>query len=78
AGVGLIPTWNDLVIHTVDSTHRGLGGKLLVGMSKPIDVTKTEPRVALELRRVGWASVDRSLWPGFMTSMITLTEELSR
>jgi hypothetical protein len=78
AGVGLVPTWNDLVIHTVDSTHRGLGGKLLVGMSKPIDVTKTEPRVALELRRVGWASVDRSLWPGFMTSMITLTEELSR
>ena len=77
-GVGVVPTWNDLVTHTVDSTHLGLGDKLLVGLSKPIDVSKTRPRVALELRRIGWASVDRSLWPGLMTSMLNLTEELSR
>lgn len=77
-GVGVVPTWNDLVTHTVDPTHLGLGDRLLVGLSKPIDVSKTRPRVALELRRIGWASVDRSLWPGFMTSVFSLTEELSR
>jgi hypothetical protein len=77
-GLGVVPTWNDLVAHTLDSTHLGLGDRLLVPLSKPIDVSKTWPRVALELRRVGWASVDRSLWPGFMTSVLDLTEELSR
>jgi hypothetical protein len=77
-GLGVVPTWNDLVVHTLDSTHLGLGDRLLVPLSKPIDVSKTRPRVALELRRVGWASVDRSLWPGFMTSVFDLTEELSR
>jgi hypothetical protein len=77
-GLGVVPTWNDLVAHTLDSTHLHLGDRLLVPLSKAIDVSKTWPRVALELRRVGWASVDRSLWPGFMTSVFDLTEELSR
>jgi hypothetical protein len=78
AGVGVVPTWNDLVTHTVDPTHLGLGNRLLVGLSKPIDVSTTQPRVALELRRIGWASVYSDQWPKFMTSMLDLTEELSR
>jgi len=78
AEFGVVPTWNDLVEHTLDPTHLGWGDRLLVPLSKPIDVAKTRPRVALELRRIGWASVDRSLWPDLMTSLAGLTGELSR
>ncbi|HEY3002748.1 MAG TPA: S8 family serine peptidase [Kribbellaceae bacterium] len=78
AEFGVVPTWNDLVEHALDPRHRGWGDRLLVPLSKPIDVAKTRPRVAMELRRIGWASVDRSLWPDLMTGLVDLTEELSR
>ncbi|HKA50270.1 MAG TPA: hypothetical protein VKK19_11840 [Candidatus Dormibacteraeota bacterium] len=72
------PTWNDVVEHTLNSTHRGWGDRLLVPMSTPLDVSKTSPRVLLELRRVGFTAVDRSDWEGFMLRMHSLTDELDR
>jgi hypothetical protein len=75
---GVAPTWNDVVEHTLNSTHRGWGDRLLVPMSTPLDVSKTSPRVLLELRRVGFTAVDRSDWEGFMLRMHSLTDELDR
>jgi len=74
----VVPTWNDVVDHTLDSTHRGWGDRLLVPISTPLDVSKTRPRVLLELRRVGFTAVDRSDWEGFMLRMHSLTDELDR
>jgi len=75
---GVVPTWNDVVEHTLDSTHRRWGDRLLVPGSTPLDVSKTSPRVLLELRRVGFTAVDRSDWEGFMLRMLSLTDELDR
>ncbi len=75
---GVAPTWNDVVEHTLDPTHRGWGDRLLVPLSTPLDVNKTRPRVLLELRRVGFIAVDRSDWEGFMLRMHSLTDELDR
>jgi hypothetical protein len=74
----VVPTWNDLVDHTLDPTHRGWGERLLVTHSTPIDVSKTWPRVLLELRRAGFTTVDRSLWEGFMLRLHALTRDLDR
>ncbi|HET6987152.1 MAG TPA: hypothetical protein VFI00_11080 [Kribbella sp.] len=78
AALGVTPTWNDVVDHTLDPTHRGWGDRLLVPASTPLDVSKTRPRVLLELRRVGFASVDRSAWEGFMLRVHALTADLDR
>jgi hypothetical protein len=75
---GVVPTWNDLVDHTLDPTHRGWGERLLVTHSTPIDVSKTWPRVLLELRRAGFTTVDQSLWEGFMLRLHALTRDLDR
>lgn len=75
---GRVPTWDDLVAHTLDGTHAGWGHRLLVTHSKPLDVSKTRPRVALELRRIGFAAVDRSKWDGLVQRVFALTEELNR
>jgi hypothetical protein len=78
AAFGRVPTWNDLVDHTLDRTLHGWGDRLLVPLSSQIDVANTRPRVALELRRIGFASVDRSLWPGLMAATFEMTRDLSR
>jgi len=75
---GVVPTWNDVVEHTLDSTHRRWGDRLLVPGSTPLDVSKTSPRVLLELRRVGFTTVKQSTWKGFMLRMLSLTDELDR
>jgi len=75
---GSAPTWDDLVAHTLDSTHRGFGDRLLVGFSKKIDVSKTKPRVALELRRIGFAAVFSRQWPALMNQVAGMVERLNR
>jgi hypothetical protein len=75
-GLGTLPTWNDLVEHTMDSTHNGWGDRLLVPMSNAIKVSKTTPRVAIELRRIGFASVYARSWPGLMRSVFRLASKL--
>ena len=73
-----VPTWNDLVDHTLDPTHRGWGERLLVPMSRPIPVSRTSPRVAIELRRIGFASVYARQWPGLMRSAFRLVHQLDQ
>lgn len=80
-----VPTWDDLVDHTLDPTHRGWGERLLLPLSrpgvagtKPILISKTSPRVAIELRRIGFASVYSHQWPGLMRSIFKLVDELDR
>ena len=75
---GFVPTWDDLVDHTLDPTHRGLGDRLWVSHSKPRDISVTNPRVLLELRRAGFAPVDSLRWKGFMQAAHTLTADLDR
>ncbi len=78
AEFGTVPTWNDLVEHTLDKTHKGWGDRLLVPISRPIPVSVTSPRVALELRRIGFASVYARQWPGLMCSVFRLVQRLDR
>jgi hypothetical protein len=75
---GFVPTWDDLVEHTLDGTHRGMGDRLWVSHSKPKDIGVTRPRVLLELRRIGFTPVDHSLWGPFMVRLQTLTADLNR
>jgi hypothetical protein len=75
---GSAPTWNDLVAHTLDSTHKGWGDRLLVGFSKKIDLSRTKPRVALELRRIGFDAVFAGQWPALMRQVAGMVERLNR
>jgi hypothetical protein len=75
--VGVVPTWNDLVEHTLDATHRDWGDRLWVPLSKQVDVSKTRPRVLLELRRIGFAAVERARWKPFILRMHALTKSLN-
>jgi hypothetical protein len=75
--VGVVPTWNDLVEHTLDATHRGWGDRLWVPLSTQVDVSKTWPRVLLELRRIGFAAVDQKRWKPLMLTMHALTRDLN-
>lgn len=71
------PTWDDLLAHTLDSTHRGWGDRLLAPLSKIIPLSITKPRVAIELRRIGWASVFARQWPGMIDRIVRMTERLN-
>ncbi len=75
---GVIPTWDDLVEHTLDPTHRGWGDRLWVTHSKKKDIDETRPRVLLELRRAGFAAVGSSAWQPFMLRVHALTADLNR
>jgi hypothetical protein len=77
-GLGRAPTWDDLVDHTIGGGHGPRANDLMVTHSTPLDVSRTRPRVALELRRIGFAAVDRSRWDGFLQRVFALTEELNR
>jgi hypothetical protein len=50
----------------------------MVPISERLDVSKTRPRVALELRRIGFAPVDRTRWDGFMSRVFGMTLDLNR
>jgi hypothetical protein len=69
-------TWDDLIDHTLDHTHKGLGSRLLVRLSNPITIDKTNPRVALEMRRIGFASVFDNQWPGLVRSILKVVRGL--
>lgn len=84
---GTAPTWDDLVEHTLNKDHHTWGDRLMVpsyrtppkpsdDASKIIGMDKTKPRVALELRRIGFAAVFSSQWPGFMRQVFAMTKKL--
>ncbi len=84
---GSEPTWNDFIEHTLDSTHKGWGDVLMVpshtgstklnaDSSRIIGIDKTRPRVALELRRLGFASVFDDRWGPLMRQIFNMTQKL--
>lgn len=84
---GSVPTWNDFIEHTLDSTHNSWGDVLMVpshtgstklnaDSSRIIGIDKTWPRVALELRRLGFASVFDNRWERLMRRIFTMTKKL--
>ena len=75
---GFVPTWDDLVEHTLDRTHRGMDDQLWVSHSKPKDIGVTRPRVLLELRRIGFSTVDPALWGPLMLKVQKLASDLNR
>ena len=76
AEFGSVPTWDDLVEHTLNSGHKGWGDRLLVPISKKIGIDKTWPRVAVELRRIGFNAVFDHQWKGLMNRIFTMTKKL--
>lgn len=75
---GSVPTWDDLVEHTLNAGHNGWGDRLMVPLSKKIDLGKTFPRVALELRRIGFAAMFDRDWERFMTRVFRLVRKLNQ
>jgi hypothetical protein len=74
---GSVPTWDDLVAHTLDPTHKGWGSRLIVPLSKKIDLARTKPGVALELRRIGFNAVFASDWANLMRGIVALSRRLN-
>lgn len=74
---GSVPTWDDLVEHTLNAGHNGWGDRLMVPLSKKIDLSKTFPRVALELRRIGFAAMFDRDWDRFMKRVFKLVAKLN-
>ncbi|MFB9991365.1 hypothetical protein ACFFLM_05160 [Deinococcus oregonensis] len=77
AEFGTVPTWDDLVEHTLNSGHNGWGDRLMVPLSKKIDISKTFPRVALELRRIGFAAMFDRDWERLMKRVFKLVAKLN-
>lgn len=77
AEFGSVPTWDDLVDHTLNPAHNGWGDRLMVPLSKQIGIDKTFPRVALELRRIGFAAMFDRDWERFMKRMFKLVGKLN-
>lgn len=71
-----VPTWNDLIDHTLNASHNGWGNRLLVPISKSIGISKTFPNVALELRRVGFEAMYDYKWKSFMEHVFNLVKKL--
>jgi hypothetical protein len=74
---GSAPTWDDLVEHTLDQSHKTWGSRLLVPISHQIPLDKTRPRFAVEMRRIGWTSVFSSQWPGLVARVLKLARKLN-
>ena len=84
AEFGTVPTWDDLVEHTLDPTHNRWGHRVLVkptgaGQWNFVDffLNQTRPRVALELRRIGFAPVAAKDWAPLMRSIFEMTRQLN-
>jgi hypothetical protein len=73
---GVIPTWNDLIEHTLNSSHNSWGNRLIVPLSKQIGLNKTSPNVALELRRVGFRAMFDYDWKRFMLNVFNLIKNI--
>jgi hypothetical protein len=76
AEFGSVPTWDDLVEHTLASSHKGWGARLLVPISHVIAIDKTYPRLAVEMRRIGFASVFDDKWPGLTKRVLRVARSL--
>lgn len=76
SALGGAVTWDDLVEHTLDSTHRSWGDVLLPQGSTAIGLDKTKPRVAIEMRRIGFDAVFASQWPALMGDLFALAKKL--
>jgi hypothetical protein len=76
SGFGSVPTWDDLVEHTLDSKHKTWGDRLLVSLSNIIDLKNTQPRIAIEMRRLGFDQVFDWQWRGLMQRVYALAEKL--
>ena len=74
---GTVPTWHDLVEHTLDPTHKGWGSRLIVPLSKTIPLDRTKPGVAVELRRIGFNAVFARDWAGLMRRIAALSRRLN-
>ena len=73
---GSVPTWNDLIEHTINPAHKGWGSRLIVPLSNKIGLDKTAPNVALELRRIGFRAMFDSDWKKFMEHIFNLIKTL--
>lgn len=73
---GVVPTWNDLIAHTLDSSHNSWGSRLIVPLSNQIGLDKTSPNVALELRRVGFRPMFDYDWKRFMENVFNLIKKI--
>ena len=84
AEFGTVPTWDDLVEHTLNPTHNNWGHRVLVSQTGPgqwnftdFFLNQTRPRIALELRRIGFAPVLAKDWTPLMGSLFQLTQKLN-
>jgi hypothetical protein len=73
---GVVPTWSDLIEHTLNSSHNSWGNRLIVPLSKQIGLDKTVPNVALELRRVGFRAMFDYDWKRFMENVFKLIKNI--
>jgi hypothetical protein len=84
---GHVPTWDDFVQHTLDSSHKSWGHRLMVPShtsspkmlgesSKIIPMSITKPFVALELRRIGFKEVFARDWPGLMSQVFDMNNAI--
>ena len=71
-----IPTWDDFIEHTLNSSHNGWGVRLMVPISKQILLANTSPNVALELRRVGFRPMFDNDWGGFMEHIFKIIDKI--
>jgi hypothetical protein len=85
------PTWSRLVdalvkeipvIVTKENTvgkkgHRKGDEILIAPLSSKIDWDKTKPRIAVEMRRLGFAPVSFSKWPGLMQRLRSLAQTVN-
>jgi hypothetical protein len=74
---GTVPTWDDLLAHTLNPAHKGWGDRLMVPLSNIISLSHTKPRVPLELRRIGFNAVFNHQWKNLMNNIFKLTKKLN-
>ena len=72
-----MPTWDDLLAHTLNPAHKGWGDRLMVPLSNIISLSHTKPRVPLELRRIGFNAVFNHQWKNLMNNIFKLTKKLN-
>lgn len=85
------PTWNTLIEHTISGTplkvtkantvskkNHAVGDEILFApLSSKIPFARTKPRIAIELRRIGFAPVPVGAWKGLMVRVRKLVQRLN-
>jgi hypothetical protein len=57
--------------------HRKGDEILIATLSSKIDFDKTKPRIAVEMRRMGFAPVHFEKWPNLMDQLLALAKKLN-